>query len=135
MTEMVPKDVFLKSLERCLATDRFMHLFYQHFINESEDVRNHFRNSDMDRQYRMLSRSLELCAEATTGNSDGLAELNELAKKHDRDHKNISPELYDIWLESIITTGKECDSEWTDDVESAWRRILGHVIRHMIKKY
>lgn len=83
----------------------------------------------------MLRRSLEMCATATQGEAEALYELNERATTHDRHHLNIEPRFYDIWLETIIATAREFDDQWTDAIEAAWRRILGHVVQHMIRKY
>ncbi len=83
----------------------------------------------------MLLRSLELSAGATAGDAEALREIQERAITHDRDHLNIRPEYYALWLDSIIAAAKDYDPEWEDSVESAWREILGHVIKHMIRKY
>ncbi|QDT04476.1 hypothetical protein K227x_28670 [Rubripirellula lacrimiformis] len=135
MDEPTPKELFLKSTERCLANEAFIPAFYDRFINTSDEIRRKFRFTDFEKQNKMLRRSLELCAGATTGEADSLAEMNMRAKTHDRDHLNIAPRLYDLWFESIITTASEFDDQWDDKIEAAWRRILGHVVQHMIRKY
>ncbi len=59
----------------------------------------------------MLSRSLELCAGATSGKPEALAEMHRRATSHDRDHLNIEPRFYDSWMETIIATAKDFDEE------------------------
>ena len=132
---MTPREVFLQSVRRCSADDGFIPAFYARFLNTSEEVREKFQFTDFTKQNGMLQRSLELCAGATAGDSEALREMRERATTHDRDHLNIAPRLYAVWLESIIDAAREFDDQWDDDVEAAWRRILGHVIHHMTRSY
>ena len=83
----------------------------------------------------MLLRSLQLSVSATDGEQEGLRELNERAETHDRSHLNIRPELYQHWLKAIMATASEYDPEWNDEIESAWQKILGFVIRHLSSRY
>ena len=83
----------------------------------------------------MLLNSLRLIAGATAGESAALRELKERAKTHDRYHLNISPELYEFWRHAIMATAAEYDEQWDEAVEKAWRSILDHVIKHMVKHY
>jgi len=121
MDELTPKDLFLESVERCLATEAFIPSFYDRFLLSSDEVRNKFRFTDFEHQNKMLARSLR--------------ELHHRAATHDRDHLNIRPELYSLWLDALIESAKTVDVEWGDKVKSAWRTILGHAIGHMSRKY
>jgi len=135
MEELTPKDLFLQSVGRCVANELFLPEFYSRFVGASEEIQARFRFTDFDQQYVMLRRSLELCAGATSGDPESMREINERAVTHDRDHLNIKPEFYDIWLETIIDTARIHDSQWNEAVEAAWQRILGHVVKHMLRKY
>jgi hemoglobin-like flavoprotein len=135
MDELPPKDVFLQSVKRCTASADFIPAFYERFLNSSEEIRKKFRFTDFDKLHQMLSRSLELCVGATSGDPESLAEMRRRASTHDRDHLNVEPRFYDSWLETIIATAKDFDDKWSDDVEAAWRTILGHVVGYMIRKY
>lgn len=135
MEEPTPKEVFLKSVKRCAGTSAFAPAFYERFMGSSDLIREKFRFTDFETQHKMLVRSLELCAGATAGEPESLAEMRERATTHDRDHLDIQPELYEVWLETIIATARDFDEEWSDGVEAAWRRILGHVVQHMVRKY
>ncbi len=129
------KDCFLQSLERCASDEAFIPTFYDRFLSTSEEIREKFQHTDFEQQNKMLIRSLRLAAGATAGEPESLQELRDRAETHDRNHLNIEPRLYDAWLDSVITTASEFDSQWNKDVEQAWRSILGHVIHHMIKYY
>lgn len=135
MSEVPPKDIFFQSVKRCTASDDFIPAFYDRFLDSSDEVRKKFRFTDFDKQHRMLRRSLELCVGATAGEPEALAEMRQRATSHDRDHLNIEPRFYESWLETIIATAKDFDDQWNEDVETAWRTILGHVIGYMSRKY
>jgi len=135
VNELTPKDEFMESLHRCSSIDQFIPAFYERFMASSDDVRHKFRFTSFEKQNSMLLRSLKLAAGATEGEPDALAELKERAETHDHNHLNIKPELYDLWLDTLVATAEEFDSDWDDSVERAWRTILGFIIHRMIAKY
>lgn len=135
MEEPTPKELFLQSVGRCVAAAAFIPAFYERFLGASDEIRNKFRFTDFEKQHDMLRRSLVLCAGATVGDSESMQEINQRATTHDRDHLNVEPRFYEIWLETIIDTARDHDDEWNASVEAAWRRILGHVVNHMVRKY
>ncbi|QDV26434.1 globin [Aureliella helgolandensis] len=135
MEEPTPKELFLASVGRCVATETFIPDFYKRFFGASDEIKNKFRFTDFEKQNAMLRRSLELCAGATVGEPESMREINQRAMTHDRDHLNIEPRFYDIWLATMIDTAREHDEQWSADVEGAWQRILGHAVKYMIRKY
>lgn len=135
MDNLTPRDIFLQSVRRCTACEGFMPAFYERFLGTSEEIRDKFRFTDFEHQNRMVARSLELSAGATAGDPEALAEINERATTHDRHHLNIEPRFYDLWLDSMILTARDFDSEWNDTIEAAWRRVVGFVVQHIVRKY
>lgn len=135
MDDVTPKDCFLQSVHRCLADTGFIPAFYERFLSSSDEIRNKFRFTDFEQQNKMLARSLLLAAGATAGEPSSLREIQDRAVTHDRHHLNISPELYVLWLDSLIATAEKFDGKWDKTVESSWRTILGHVVQHMARKY
>jgi hemoglobin-like flavoprotein len=135
VSEVTPKEVFFHSVKRCTASPDFIPAFYQRFLSSSDEVKRKFRFTDFEKQHKMLQRSLELCVGATAGEPEALAEMRYRATSHDREHLNIEPRFYESWLETIIATAKDFDEQWNDEVEAAWRTILGHVIGYMSRKY
>jgi hemoglobin-like flavoprotein len=132
---LTPKDEFLQSLLRCEARPDFIPRFYRRFIESSAEVAFKFRFTDFDRQQHMLLRSLQLCAQATAGDPDGLAELSVRAETHSRGHLDIKPELYTLWLDAVVETVRECDPAWSPAVSAAWRQVVGFAILHMTHAY
>lgn len=130
-----PKDLFLHSLERCKVNEDFIKAFYEQFISSSEEVANKFRKTDFEHQNNMLLKSLETAAHAVAGDGEALKRLHAQAERHSRYDLNIQPELYDLWLTSIVETASHFDPYWNQTVEKAWRKVLAHVIHHMTSKY
>ena len=127
--------LFLASLERCSHDADFLARFYRRFMDSSDDVRHAFRNADLAVQTRMLRRSLELAAAAARGKREGLDEMLMRARTHDRKHLDIAPALYVLWLETLVTTAAEHDPDWDDEVEGAWRTILGFMADFMSMRH
>jgi len=71
----------------------------------------------------------------SVGGDAGDLYLEYIAKRHDRHHLNIEPELYSLWLEALITTVRECDKEFDLSVEKAWPSVMGFGIEYMISHY
>lgn len=130
-----PKELFLNSLRRCLEFEYFIPTFYERFLSSSDEVAEKFKGTDFRRQNRMLVKSLELAAAATSGDTDGLRELSERAKSHDRHHLDIAPKLYDLWRDTIVSTARNTDPAWDDEVEKAWNLTLDYVIKYMVRSY
>lgn len=130
-----PKDVFLASLDRCLASPGFLDRFYDRFLESHEEVKRKFATTDFKQQHQMIERSLRLVAAATIGEQAGLAELHHRAITHSREHMDIRPELYRFWLTAIIETASESDPEWSDEVCETWRDTLGYAVAYMTHRY
>ncbi len=116
---------FLASLKRCLGVPGFMETFYQRFVSASEEVREKFRNTDLQRQARMLSDSLYVL----------WGDLPRLAERHSRKDLDIRPPLYDHWLACLIDTARQHDPQFTPEIEAAWRATLSVGIAYMKARY
>lgn len=135
MDNLVLKDIFLQSLQRCALSNKYMPAFYDRFLSMSDEIRDKFGSTSFEKQYRMVLRSLRLAAHAAVGQSEALNELTERATSHSRLHLHIEPRLYDHWRSALIETSRLFDSKWDEDIEKAWYVVLGHVINHMIRHY
>jgi hemoglobin-like flavoprotein len=128
-----PRDAFLASLGRCRASAGFLEDFYARFVGSSEEVRAKFAGTDMRRQVRMLEDSLLVVAVAVQGEDGSLArgDLPRIAARHSRADLDVRPGLYDLWRECLIDSVRRHDPEFSGEVESAWREVLGFGIDYM----
>jgi hemoglobin-like flavoprotein len=107
--------------------EAFFVRFYEIFL-ESPRVRMMFAKTDMARQVTMLRHSMyELVTFYVTGTLN--ESLRRVAQVHQ--HLAISPDLYDRWLDALITTVAEFDPECDEPTEDAWRLALTPGITYM----
>ncbi len=130
--------VFDQSYERVRRAHRrqmnFFEAFYSRFVVADPRVAEHFKHSDMLRQQRMLEKSFyRLLVFYATNNADDF--LERIAEKHSKKGLNIDPDLYDLWLDTLLETVAEFDPEFDDNVELAWRLVLSTGITYMKFKH
>ena len=127
-------ELFHKSYKRILQStldDKdFFEVFYHKFVSSSALVKEKFRNTDMKKQKSMLKDSLlHLLDFFATHKVDDYM-LN-IARIHSKSHHDISPELYDLWLDSLVSTLQEFDPDFNSNIELAWRIVLSPGITFM----
>ncbi len=126
--------IFGQSYTRVIESERLFDTFYDTFIASSPQVAEKFRGTDLERQKRMLEQSLGY----VTGFHTDLMieqELVDVARMHDKHHRDIGPEFYDKWVDCLIEAVKACDPQFTREVELAWRLTLAPGITYMKFQY
>ena len=129
--------VFRSSLKRCLAEPDFLTHFYDLFLASSEEVRDKFKDTDFERQTRVLADSLYMMAVVAQGENRGpaWAEVGRLAHLHSRSQLDVRPGLYDLWLKCLLQAVERHDPEFSPSVEEAWRSTFRAGIEHMRSRY
>ena len=113
---------------------RFFSRFYDHFIASSSEVEKKFINTDMERQVQMLQKSMYQMMSFYLLGTDG-EHLQKIALSHARNHYDISPELYDLWLDALLHTVSELDDGFTPEAGLAWRIVMTPGILYMKHYY
>ena len=127
---------FDESLERCTASAEFTDRFYERFLASSPKVRQRFANTDFARQKRALRSSLNLMLLVAADEEKGPARyLNDIAERHSKRDLDIGAELYDLWLDALLETVKECDPQFSPEVEHAWERVMMVGISYLLLRY
>ena len=82
----------------------------------------------------MLAQSLHEMVDFATSRvaSD---RLGRVADRHSRRQRDIPPELYEVWLDSLIRTVREMDPLFCEEIELAWRVVLAPGIAYMKFRY
>lgn len=89
----------------------------------------------MHHQKMMLHASLYMIMLAAQNNDAAFVYLERVAKRHSKSALDIKPELYDIWLETLIETVSEIDTIFNANVENAWREVMNYGIAYMKSQY
>lgn len=120
---------FHASLARASADPRFLDVFYARFLASSPAIAAIFAGRDMDRLKRKLGSSLHVMTLAIDGSPGADMYLEYLAKVHGR--FEITPAMYDGWLEALVQTAAECDPLFTEALRAQWRTVVGAGMRLM----
>jgi hemoglobin-like flavoprotein len=131
-------DTFNRSYERIIGrgvrltdqSDDFFEDFYQRFVASSPEVAQAFAQTDIPKQLSMLKKSL-LFLVSFFATHQANPYLEQVAHRHGAAHINIPSHLYDTWLECLIESVRTFDPDFDDNVELAWRLVLGHGITYM----
>ncbi len=129
---MITTNRVMQSYGRCCASSRFFDTFYQHFLASSPAIRDKFIKTDISAQKHLLRSGILNLVLCVRGMSD--TKLIALGQSHSREGFDIRPELYDLWLESLLLAVKQHDTEVTGEDLAAWREVLGKGI-NLIKSY
>jgi len=108
----------------------FLDRFYEIFLAKSEAIADLFDRTHMSAQKTMLQDSLfymrDFYLHRTTNEY-----MQRIAEVHSKSKKNIAPELYDIWLDSLVEAVREYDPQFNGDIELSWRIALSPGITYM----
>ena len=112
----------------------FFEAFYNRFVHTDNRVAELFKNTDMELQRRILEKSFyRLMGLHATNCAEDY--LEPVAIRHNRSHLNIPPDLYDLWLDTLMLTLADYDPEFCANTELAWRLVLSSGITYMKFKY
>jgi hemoglobin-like flavoprotein len=129
-------EIFNDSLARCLRGEQFFQRFYELFLASSPEVREKFQATDFRKQRRMLQSSFYMLVEyIALGWPECQAYLERIAIAHGRHGRDISPHLYDLWLDCLLQAVRERDELYSVDVEGAWRFMMGAGITFLKVRY
>jgi hemoglobin-like flavoprotein len=129
------REVFQQSLARTTTDPTFMERFYEHFLNSSPTIREKFKRTNWERQYRMMVESFEHLTDLSRSWTESDEHLRRLAAVHGKQGNKIPAWMYDNWLDSLLLAVAECDPEFDDDVAAAWRKTMWKGIAFMKARY
>ena len=127
---------FSESLKRCNGSPAFVKRFYEIFLASSPKVKEKFGQTDFVRQREALRASLDAMLLAAKDPQDGPARhLHDLAERHSSRQLNIGAELYDLWLDSLLTAVKEFDPISGPEVQEAWEKVMMVGVSYLLSRY
>lgn len=117
-----------ESYRRCQA-EAFFRAFYDRFLASDEKVRAKFANTDFTRQIKLLQHSIGLLFVYAKRRNPSI--LERIAARHGRDDVDVPPDLYPLFVESLMATVKAFDPHYGAEVEQAWRMAIAPGIEFM----
>lgn len=108
----------------------FVDAFYERFFATSQEVRDHFAATDLEQQKRKLRLSLLFMASYADGREPSPA-LQKIAESHGPIGYGIAPQLFDVWLESLLETLRAYDPEYGPEIERCWRSTMQPGVDYM----
>lgn len=132
MTDSI--QTFVDSYARVGATDLqtggFFDTFYRNFLDSSPVVAEKFENTDMSQQREMLRVSLDHMVYFAIDKEE-TSEIARVAGIHAKSRTDIPARLYELWLDSLLSTVSAFDPEYDERVDAAWRDALAPAIDYM----
>ena len=117
-----------ESYDRCCANGDFPTTFYDIFLTKSPEISKLFADTDFTQQKRHLRAALLLLIKYEPGDEPTRIALEKIGRSHSRGERNIRPDLYPLFLESVCETIKRHDPEWSEELENQWKeRVRGGV--------
>ncbi len=102
------------------ASEVFFDSFYKRFTAANPEVSQAFSHTDMQRQKSMLQESLLYMIDFANSKIAS-QKIQGVASRHGIDGMNISPHLFDLWVDCLVETVREFDPQVTPNIEIAWR--------------
>lgn len=119
---------FNDSFERCMEDDQFLKRFYRIFLDSSDEVKEKFTNTNVERQTHMMLISLSRMMSAYNRPEA----LSKIAASHCSSNYNIAPHLYEYWLDSLVAAAVETDSQFSSESEAGWRMVMRSGINYIV---
>lgn len=124
---------FRASYNRCMQQHDFIDQFHHAFVSTSIDAQRMFAYLDIERQKKMLSYAIYLLTLCIENDPSATECLEVLGNSHNK--QEINPELYDHWVESLISAVSKCDSSFNQELEHIWRDVMNNGIKIMKNRY
>ena len=125
----------MQSFGRCTLNDDFLVTFYNVLTQSSDEIKAMFAHTDMPRQRRLLRDALVHLISYASGNEFSRQRIEELGESHNQTQLNVRPELYRIWVDSLVNAVRCHDENCNPTLEAAWRRIAAPGIAVMQSRY
>ena len=122
-----------QSYARCLRSPDFFERFYEILLVSHPAIAPMFANTYFPRQRQLLKHGIGLLM--SYGNKRDDALLERLAARHSRAAIDVPPDLYDCFVDSLVSVVSERDPKFDVEIEDAWREIVEPGITFMMEHY
>jgi len=120
---------------RCIQSQSFLDDFYNSFMGSSQEVRQMFVNTDLEKQKSLLKDGITYLIMYDADNIIGKIALKNIGEIHNRNQKNIEYKFYPIWTKCLLQTVAKHDPKFDDDIKLAWDSVLIRGIDFLKSQY
>ena len=124
-----------ESYGRCTLQKAFFEDFYDIFMSSSPEIKPFFSRTDMTKQRQLLREGISFMLLYAQKNEGGKLAINNIGQLHDQNHVNVRPNLYRLWIDSLLKCIEKHDNRFTEDVRRAWEEILKPGIDRFVDVY
>jgi len=137
MIDQSHTDLVNQSYGRCLVKGDFWDKFYDNFLASSDKIGPMFTNTDLERQKGLIKSSLNFVISYAKDPSSAFVKgkLEHVGDIHSHSKLNVAPDLYPFWEDSLVKTVRECDDQFSPELESTWRTVISPAIELLKSKY
>jgi len=128
-------DIVRQSYGRCALAEGFFDDFYDTFMNSSPQISPYFASTNMTKQKQLLREGISFMILFAEQHRSGVMAIDHIGALHDKDHVNVSPDLYRLWTSSLVKTIAKHDRRFDADTERAWDDVLSRGIRRFVELY
>ena len=122
-----------ESLGRLNATPRFCGTFYQFFLESSPVIPPMFAATEFEVQCKQLRHGLGLLLAYAKHKNPVL--LERVALRHSRADVNATPDLYPLFVESLLKAVAAHDPNYSPELDQAWRAAVAPGVEYMKSMY
>ena len=120
------------SYGRCCMHPAFFDRFYEIFQACDPSIRPMFARTNFAKQKALLREGVSMLLMHVEGKPVGTACLDRIAETHSSRRMNVTPQLYEHWIASLVKTVKELDGECTPEIEAEWRKVLHAGVHYLM---
>ena len=122
------------SYSRCLSAEMLAE-FYRRLLGKYPLAQRMFKGSHMGRVQQKLGESLLFLIANATSPEILRDKLEHVAAVHSKSQRNVKPEMYTAFIQTMMSTIAYYDPEFDNHVKKAWLQILPVPIRFMMSRY
>lgn len=129
-------DDLQQSFGRCLRNKDFIARFYEIFLASHPDIAPMFAKTDFAQQRLALRRGISVAISFAAGSNLVNRTVEQMAHIHSRKGRTpVPPPLYPYWIESLLQTVRENDSEASPALMLRWSQAMQQVVNRFSKDY
>ena len=110
--------------------------FYDHLMKSDEEIRKKFEQVNMEVQTDNMARAVVMSFLFASNNHHTAGKvIDKVRESHSKNNLNISPQLYDKWLDCLLQTVAVCDPEANEELLSDWHAVMSVAVNHIREGY